>query len=68
MNCLYVIRRGFIIFGALSLTASFVLLLLTLIGLIDHPSVLVLGQSWARTLASLAVIGCLALAAGFWNK
>lgn len=61
-------RVALIGIGGLFLAIAVVLFLLSAAGLIENPGSLVLGQSWVRTLASLAVMGCLALAAGFWEK
>jgi hypothetical protein len=61
-------RVALIGIGGLFLAIAVVLFLLSAAGLIENPGSLVLGQSRVRTLASLAVMGCLALAAGFWDK
>ena len=61
-------RRILVIIGILLLTVSVVLLVGSLLGLVSMESLAVGQQSGLRTLAGVAVVGCLLAAIGYWDQ
>ena len=61
-------RRILVIIGILLLTVSVVFLVGSLLGLVSMESLAVGQQSGLRTLAGVAVVGCLLAAIGYWDQ
>lgn len=61
------LRKALVVSGTLILTLSFILFLGCLIGFLSFETFSFFGNSGLRSLASLAIIGCLLAAIGSWN-
>ncbi len=61
------LRKALFVFGLVILTLSFLLFLSCLTGLLKFETFSFFGNSGLRSLATIAVTGCLLAAIGSWN-
>lgn len=62
------LRKSFVGVGFACLLVAAVLFVGSLVGLFAIDSLAVFGQSGLRTLAGIAVAGCLLAAIGYWDE
>ena len=65
VNQLSSLKKGFVFLGVFLLALSVLMSLSVLIGLFDLNDLEVLGHSGLRTIAAIAVLGCLLAAVGY---
>ena len=65
VNQLSSLKKGFVFLGVFLLTLSVLMSLSVLIQLFDLNDLEVLGHSGLRTIAAIAVLGCLLAAVGY---
>ena len=65
VNQLSGLKKGFVFLGVFLLVLSVLMSLSVLIGLFDLNDLEVLGHSGLRTIAAIAVLGCLLAAVGY---
>ena len=65
VNKLRGLKKGFVFLGVFLLVLSVLMSLSVLIGLFDLNDLEVLGHSGLRTIAAIAVLGCLLAAVGY---
>ena len=65
VNQLSSLKKGFVFLGVFLLVLSVLMSLSVLIGLSDLNDLEVLGHSGLRTIAAIAVLGCLLAAVGY---
>jgi len=61
-------RKILVILGILLLVVSGVFLVGSLLGIVSMESLAIGQQSGLRTLAGVAVVGCLLAAIGYWDR
>ena len=62
------VRKSFVIVGILLLFISSIFLIGSLLGIVSIESLVIGQQSGLRTLAGVAVVGCLFAAIGYWDQ
>ena len=65
INHLTILKKGFVFLGIFLLVLSVLISLSVLIGLLDLNDLEVLGHSGLRSVAAIAVLGCLLAAIGY---
>ena len=65
VNQLSSLKKGFVFLGVFLLVLSVLMSLSVLIGLFNFNDLEVLGHSGLRTIAAIAVLGCLLAAVGY---
>ena len=65
INDLTILKKGFVFLGIFLLVLSVLISLAVLIGLFDLNDLEVLGHSGLRSVAAIAVLGCLLAAIGY---
>ncbi len=61
------LRTALLLSGIAILTLSLLLFLVCLVGVLEFHSFSLFGNSGLRSLAAIAIIGCLLAAIGSWN-
>ncbi len=62
------LKKGFVFLGIFLLVLSVLISLSVLIGLFDLKNFEVLGHSGLRSVAAIAVLGCLLAATGYYDE